>query len=58
MRRELQGLREAARLSRRQPAYWAFAYPTLVGQIELGHLASPPESVVSIRLATAPRPGQ
>ena len=32
MRREMQGLREAARLSRRQPAYSAFAYPTLVGR--------------------------
>ena len=53
MTRNLQTLREARGLSRAQLSYLARAYPTLVGQIELGRLTPRSDSIVLVRLGEA-----
>jgi transcriptional regulator with XRE-family HTH domain len=51
--RRLRVLREEAHVSRTQLSYTARVYGSLVGQIELGRLTPPPDSVVLKRLAAA-----
>ncbi len=51
--RRLRILREEAHLSRTQLSYVARVYGSLVGQIELGRLTPPPDSVVLKRIAAA-----
>ena len=51
--RRVQAEREKHHWTRAQEGYAAQVYPALIGQIELGRLIPPPESVVLIRLADA-----
>lgn len=51
--RRLKVLREKARLSRTQLSHLARVYGSLVGQIKLGRLNPPPDSVVLKRFAAA-----
>lgn len=51
--RRLQSLRETRGLSRTQLSYIARVYGSLVGQIELGRLTPPNNSIVLARLADA-----